>query len=95
MSDGKDTTSTGPDPEKHEPQDETEPEVEVTFLDRVIAFLVLVFPFSYLISWAQDMTVDLLPTSISNIMVLVGIVLFLIVVDKVSKRIYRIRKNRS
>ncbi|MCA1959925.1 MAG: hypothetical protein LDL33_03935 [Desulfomonile sp.] len=94
MTENKDTAPTGPDPDKQAPQDEAAPEVEVMFLDRVIAFLVLVLPFSYLISKAQDLTVDRLPTSIANIMVLVGIVLFLIVVDKVSKRIYKIRKER-
>lgn len=95
MTEGKEPAPVEPNPDQPIAEHQPEPQVEVTFLDRVIAFLLLVWPFSYLISWAQDRTVDLLPTSIANIMVLVGIVAFLIVVDKVSKRIYRFRSARG
>lgn len=93
MSELKQPAQPEPHPEHQTAEQEREPHVEVTFLDRVIAFLLLVWPFSYLISWAQDLTADRLPTSIANIMVLIGIVAFLVVVGWLSKRIYRIRKG--
>lgn len=94
MTDARDPHQGEPNPGEDIAEDRAEPQIEVTFLDRVIAFLLLVWPFSYLISLVQDLMADHLPTSVRNITVLIGIVLFLIVVDKVSKRIYRLRQRQ-
>ncbi len=60
----------------------------ITLLDRVIAFVVLILPFSYLIDWIQEITQGKISQSINNIIVLIGIVLFLVVVGWLSKWIY-------
>lgn len=69
---------------------ETE-ELPVSFLDRAIAALILMLPFSKLIEWSQDKLHDHLPQSIANISVLVGIILFLVATGRLSKTIYHYR----
>lgn len=59
-----------------------------TFLDKLIAFLVLIYPFSKLIEFAQEMLNDLLPQSIANISVLIGIIGFLVTIGWLAKMIY-------
>ena len=58
--------------------------IEATFLDRTLAFVILVGPACYLISWAQDVLLDIVPKTVSNMSVLAGIIVFLIGVDRKS-----------
>ena len=44
-------------------------EPSVSLLDRAVAALILIFPFSKLIEWAQDKLHDILPQSIANMAV--------------------------
>ncbi|MEW6110587.1 MAG: hypothetical protein AB1664_00530 [Thermodesulfobacteriota bacterium] len=69
--------------------------IEATFLDRTLAFVVLVGPACYLISWTQELLLDLVPKTVSNMSVLAGIIVFLIGVGWLSKRIYRVRMKRG
>ncbi|MBM3299371.1 MAG: hypothetical protein FJY85_05405 [Deltaproteobacteria bacterium] len=66
----------------------------VTFLDRCIAFVLLLVPWGYLIVWVQGLLLDKVNTTVVNMAVLAGMIGFLVVVDKVSKRIYRLRAAR-
>jgi hypothetical protein len=68
-------------------------ELPVTLLDRVIAFLVLILPFSQIITWGQEQLDGVLPQSIANMGVLVGIIVFLLAVGRLSKIVcsYRIK----
>jgi len=72
-----------------------EPEVEVTFLDRALAFIALIYPFSLLIDKMQEILTGRFGSSLNNIMVLVGIVAFLLVVNMIAKRIYAYRKKKK
>ncbi len=72
------------------PEEEPEP---VEFLDRVIAFLAIVGPFSYLVAWLQEKFADLVSVYVHNMILLAAIIVFLIVVGYASKGIYRIRKR--
>ncbi|MBM4326093.1 MAG: hypothetical protein FJ118_02925 [Deltaproteobacteria bacterium] len=69
--------------------------IEATFLDRSLAFVALVGPACYLISWIQDLLLDLVPKTVSNMSVLAGIIVFLVSVGWLSKRIYRLRMKRG
>ncbi|MFH1117438.1 MAG: hypothetical protein V1792_26250 [Pseudomonadota bacterium] len=70
-----------------------EEEIHATFIDRAIPFVALIWPFSYLISVCQEFLRPLVPTTIANLSVLVGIIAFLVAVGWLSKRIYRFRKT--
>jgi hypothetical protein len=67
--------------------------VEARFLDRVIAFSLVIWPFSYLISRSQELLQPILPRMLANLSVLVGLIGFLLVVGWLSKRVYRIRQR--
>ncbi len=71
-----------------------EDEIQATFIDRVIPFVLLIWPFSYLISACQEFLRPLVPTMISNLSVLVGIIAFLLAVGWLSKRVHRFRRER-
>lgn len=81
--------------EQHPPQtnqnDSDPEESSVSLLDRAVAALILILPFSKLIEWAQDKLHDILPQSIANMAVLVGIILFLLATGRLSKTIYYYR----
>ena len=62
-----------------------------TFLDKLIAFLVLIYPFSKFIEFLQDQLHDRLPQSIANISVLIGIIGFLVAIGWLAKVIYTYR----
>lgn len=66
-----------------------------TFLDKFIAFLVLIYPFSKFIEFLQDQLHDRLPQSISNISVLIGIIGFLVAIGWLAKIIYTYRLKLS
>jgi hypothetical protein len=69
------------------------PEVEQTsFLDKVIAFGVLVFPFSWVLVSIRDQLESHVSKSVNNIVFLTGIVAFLLVVGKVAERVRDYRK---
>ena len=70
-------------------------EPSVSLLDRAVAALILILPFSKLIEWAQDKLHDILPQSIANMAVLVGIILFLVATGRLSKTIYYYRMKLS
>jgi len=65
----------------------------VEFLDRVIAFLLLIGPFSYLVAWLQSEFAEMVSLSVHNMIMLVAIIAFLILVGYVSKRVHRVRKR--
>ncbi len=69
-------------------------DVVVTFLDRVIAFVLLIGPWGLLTVWIQDLLIDRLSASVTNMVVLAGIIGFLLVVNWASKRIYSLRVRR-
>jgi len=70
------------------------PEPEpVEFVDRVIAFLLIIGPFSYVVAWLQSEFADMVSLSVHNMIMLVAIIGFLLLVGKASKRVHRVRKR--
>jgi hypothetical protein len=93
---------TGPTPPEERPemepgqqqQGESEDEEEpIEFLDRLIAFLILIGPWSILIAKTQELLGNLISDWTHNMILLAAIVVFLIVVGYVSKHIHRFRKK--
>lgn len=82
-------------PELNYSAEEGEEEIEARFIDRIVPFVVLLYPFSYFISTCQDFLRPHLPEMMSNLSVLVGIVGFLLAIGWLSKRLYRYRKARG
>ncbi|MFH0958243.1 MAG: hypothetical protein V1897_06020, partial [Pseudomonadota bacterium] len=74
-------------------EEQEEPSSE--FLDKAIAFLLLIYPFSKLIEFVQDQLHDRLPQSIANISVLIGIIGFLVAIGWLAKVIYTYRLKLS
>jgi hypothetical protein len=72
-------------------EDEPEP---VAFIDRLIAFFILIGPWSLLLSYGQDLLGDYVTSWVNNMMVLVGIIVFLIAVGYLSKKVYAFRSAR-
>ena len=74
---------------------EEDDEPSSTFLDKAIAFLVLIYPFSKLIAFVQDLILDRfhdwLPESIAKISVLIGIIGFLVAIGWLAKIVYSYR----
>jgi len=68
-------------------------EPSVSLLDRAVAALILIFPFSKLIEWAQDKLLAIVSESIAHMAVLVGIILFLLAAGRLSKTIYYYRRK--
>jgi hypothetical protein len=95
-------SETGPTPPEQRPEmepgqqqqgesvDEEEP---IEFLDRLIAFLILIGPWSILIAKAQELLGNLISDWTHNMILLAAIVAFLIVVGYVSKHVHRFRKK--
>jgi hypothetical protein len=74
---------------------EDEP-IDVTFFDRVLAFLVLIYPFSLLIDKMQELLLERVGTTVNNMLILVGLIAFLLVVNTVAKLLYKLRhSNRT
>lgn len=70
-------------------------QINVTFFDRVLAFLALVYPFSLLIDQMQKLLLDWVGTTVNNMLVLVGLIAFLIVVNEVAKLLYKLRHRNQ
>ncbi len=84
-------------PDKEQVPIEQEPEeevIDVTFLDRVLAFLALIYPFSLLVDKMQELLQDTFATSINNMLVLVCLVVFLVLVNRVAKFVYVLRTRK-
>jgi len=86
----------GADSVSKEEQRDASPNVEenelpVQFLDRVIAFLLLILPFSMIITWGQEQLDGVMPQSIAHLGVLVGIIVILLAVGRLSKVVYGYR----
>jgi len=80
-----------PDPQQQsEGMDEEEP---IEFLDRLIAFLILIGPWSILIAKAQELLGNMISDWTHNMILLAAIVIFLIVVGYVSRHIHRLRRK--
>jgi hypothetical protein len=65
----------------------------IDFSDRVIAFLLLVFPFSVFIDRLQALLLDYVSQYVNNIFVLVGLIGFLVLVGWLSKRVHMVRNR--
>lgn len=76
-------------PEAERPLEDEDP---INFSDRVIAFLILILPFSWSINKAQELLLDLVTPFVSHMAVLVGLIAFLVIVGWLSKRIHIYRK---
>jgi membrane protein YdbS with pleckstrin-like domain len=76
-----------------QPEQESEEEI-VTFLDRLIAFLLLVGPWSYLTVLLQELLQELVPVKVVNMVVLAGLIFFLVAVGWLSRRVRRFRMAR-
>jgi hypothetical protein len=72
------------------PEEEPDP---VEFLDRVIAFLIIIGPFSYLVAWMQEKFADMVSISVHNMILLAAIIGFLVLVGYASKKVHKIRKR--
>ena len=84
-------------PDKEQVPIEQEPEeevIDVTFLDRVLAFLALIYPFSLLVDKMQELLQDMFATSINNMLVLVCLIVFLVLVNRVAKFVYALRTKK-
>lgn len=66
-----------------------------SFAEKAMAFGALVLPFSWLLVWIRDQLEGFVSKSVSNIVLLIGIVVFLLVVGKVAERIRVYRKARG
>lgn len=85
-------TDTGSD-EIKKPEEEQDPaHVDpVNFSDRVIAFLILIFPFSVFVDRLQSLLLDYVSQYVNNIFVLAGLIGFLVLVGWLSKRVHAFR----
>jgi flagellar biogenesis protein FliO len=77
-----------PDAEK-----QLEDEDPINFSDRVIAFLILILPFSWSVDKLQEVLQERVSQYVSNMAVLVGLIAFLVVVGWLSKRVHEYRKR--
>lgn len=90
-------TDTGQDEIKN--KTETEQELEdqdmVNFSDRVIAFLILVLPFSVFVDRVQALLLDYVSQYVNNMIVLAALIGFLVLVGWLSKKVHAFRNKRS
>jgi hypothetical protein len=82
------------DPEQIPVEQEAEEVIDVTFFDRVLAFVALIYPFSLLIDKMQELLQDKIGSSVNNILVLVGLIAFLLLVNRIAKFIYALRNRK-
>jgi len=80
-----------PDPAQHD--DSADEEEPVEFLDRLIAFFLIIGPWSILIVKVQELLGNMISDWTHNMILLAAIVIFLIVVGYVSKWIHRGRRK--
>lgn len=76
------------------PRAEPDEEELTPLVDKVIAFVLLAIPFSAFLAWVQDLLIERFSRSITNIVLLVGIVTFLLSLGQVAKRIHRFRTKQ-
>jgi hypothetical protein len=89
MTDTDDNSTKEPDS-----QQELEDSDQVHFSDRVIAFLILVLPFSLFVDKLQGLLLDYVSQYINNMLVLACLIGFLVLVGWLSKRVHEFR-NRN
>jgi hypothetical protein len=65
--------------------DPFEDEGFVPLLDKAIAFVILSIPFSALLVWVQELLAEHFSKSVTNIVLLIGIVTFLLSIGKAAK----------
>lgn len=87
-----DIDKTHDEPAPPDAQKQLEDEDPINFSDRLIAFLILILPFSWSIDKAQELLLDLVTPFVSHMAVLVGLIAFLVLVGWLSKRIHAYRK---
>jgi flagellar biogenesis protein FliO len=88
-----DTNKTPDEPGIPDAQEQVEDEDPINFSDRVIAFLILILPFSWSVDKLQEVLQDKVSQYVSNMGVLVGLIGFLVLVGWLSKRVHSYRKN--
>ncbi len=88
-----DTDKTEEQPQLPDAEQPLEEEDHIKFSDRVIAFLILILPFSWGIDKAQELLLDKVTEFVSHMAVLVGLIAFLVLVGWLSKRVHAYRKG--
>jgi flagellar biogenesis protein FliO len=88
-----DTNKTPDEPGIPDAQEQVEDEDPINFSDRVIAFLILILPFSWSVDKLQEVLQDKVSQYVSNMGVLVGLIGFLVLVGWLSKRVHSYRKT--
>jgi hypothetical protein len=79
-------------PVEEEPQEEV---IDVTLLDRILACLALIYPFSLLVDKMQELLLGRVAGSVNNMLVLASIIGFLVLVNSVAKRLYAWRQKKG
>jgi flagellar biogenesis protein FliO len=88
-----DIDKTQEEPVRPDAQQALEEEDPVNFSDRVIAFLILILPFSWSIDKIQELLLEHVSQFVGRMAVLVGLIAFLVLVGWLSKRIHAYRKK--
>ena len=88
-----DTDKTDEQPQLPDAEQPLEDEDHINFSDRLIAFLILILPFSWSVDKLQEVLQDKVSQYISNMAVLVGLIAFLLLVGWLSKRVHAYRKT--
>lgn len=88
----QDNNKTDDEP-RHLGEEQPVEEEHIDFSDRLIAFLILILPFSWSIDKAQDLLLDKVSEFVSHMAVLVGLIAFLVLVGWLSKRVHEYRKR--
>jgi putative effector of murein hydrolase LrgA (UPF0299 family) len=83
----------GKEPEQAQPDEANYEEEPIEFLDRLIAFFLVIGPWSILIVKSQELLGDMVSNWTHNMILLAAIVIFLLVVGYVSKWVFRYRKK--
>jgi hypothetical protein len=88
-----DNDKTHAEPVRPDIEQQLEDEDPINFSDRVIAFVILILPFSWSIDKLQELLLDRTSEFVSHMAVLVGLIAFLVLVGWLSKRIHAYRKT--
>lgn len=81
------------EPEQAQPDEANYEEEPIEFLDRLVAFFLVIGPWSILIVKFQELLGDMVTDWTHNMILLAAIVIFLLVVGYVSKWVFRYRKK--
>jgi hypothetical protein len=82
------------DPEQIPVEQEAEEVIDVTFFDRVLAFVALIYPCALLIAKMQELLEDKFAAYVNRMLVLVGLIAFLLLVNRIAKFIYALRNRK-